>query len=481
MLKKQLIMKYTLTILLNLTILSVVSQTKIEKRSIFSADEVKQDLSYLYSNLEASHFNLYVNNPKIKFDAEFERLKKVIKDSMDLLQISRLFQPFVALSKLAHCSTPYPFSYGYGSFIGKGGVLFPLDLYITNHKVFITENYSTDSTIKIGDEVLAIDGIAIEQKLNTIYNYLSGENDYFKNTLIDLIHFPRLWWIVHGTSDFYNIKVKTKKGEIITVKCKAINAGEYEAKNESKPSPYNTNRSFKFIDNIAYLQPGQFMNAESDHNTSDHDSFKKDKFSLFIDSCFQVINKSTAKSLIIDLRGNPGGDNSFSDEMVSCFANKPFWFCSKFVVKTSKNTKIFWKDVTDTSMNDLKNKILNSKDGEIFNASITKHPIKAEALRYKGKVFVLVNRYSYSNSVTTAAIIQDYKFGKVIGEQTADVPTTYGAVHEFNLPNTGMAITYPKAFMIRPNGDTSLNGLKPDFVVSEGKDILEFAIQLIKK
>jgi hypothetical protein len=35
-----------------------------------------------------------------------------------------------------------------------------------------------------------------------------------------------------------------------------------------------------------------------------------------------------ARRLIIDLRGNPGGDNLFSDVMVSWFATRPFRFAS---------------------------------------------------------------------------------------------------------------------------------------------------------
>ena len=39
--------------------------------------------------------------------------------------------------------------------------------------------------------------------------------------------------------------------------------------------------------------------------------------------------------VVIDLRQNPGGDNSFSDPMVAWFATEPFRFASSFHVRSS--------------------------------------------------------------------------------------------------------------------------------------------------
>jgi len=84
------------------------------------------------------------------------------------------------------------------------------------------------------------------------------------------------------------------------------------------------------------------------------------------------------------------------------------------------------------------------------------------APRYDGGVYVLVNRYSFSNAVSAAALIQDYDFGVVMGEQTVDMATTYGAMERFTLPNTQIVVTYPKALIVRPNGNESAHPVDPD-------------------
>jgi C-terminal processing protease CtpA/Prc len=105
---------------------------------------------------------------------------------------------------------------------------------------------------------------------------------------------------------------------------------------------------------------------------------------------------------------------------------------------------------------------------------------------FKGKVFLLIDRQSYSNAVSVAALVQDYKFGTVLGEETSDMATTYGAMEQFRLPNTGIMVGYPKAYIIRPNGDTRPRGVTPDVpirtpvVQSPADEVLRKAVTIVQ-
>jgi C-terminal processing protease CtpA/Prc len=192
------------------------------------------------------------------------------------------------------------------------------------------------------------------------------------------------------------------------------------------------------------------------------------------------------QNVIIDLRGNPGGDDSFSDPMVAYFASKPFWFCSRFSVKTSELTKKFRVGVTDTTLKDIRAAILSHNDGEVFDTPLPTYSPRTDSLKFTGHVYVLVNRRSFSNATTTAALVQDYHFGKIVGETTADRPTLYAAEHDFKLPHTQLTVTYPKAYMIRPNGSTSRSGVVPDYTFKDdglGKEdkTLNYTLELIRE
>jgi hypothetical protein len=453
----------------------------------FSTQAVKQDFEFLYKTLEASHYNLYVNTKKEVFDKEYKKIFDSIKDSLTTLQVIRLLQPFVALAQNGHCNIDLGMSVGdsYGKYLQNGGTVFPLTIYFSDNKVFVLNNFSNDSSIISGDEILSINGKPIEETLKGLYSMLSGENINYKKTVIDRFTFPRIYWVVYDRCDVINLGIRKKHGNIVQLKVNAILAGVYEDKIAQQKSVVNFNRDFRFIDDIAYLHPGEFLNA-GNSGISDHKAFEKGEFCHFIDSSFIALHNKKSKSLIIDLRDNNGGDNSFSDYMISFFATKEFSFCSKFLVKTSQITKDFWKDVTDSTVADLKSDIMTKENGSYIEANIQKKYPRNDSLHYNGNVYVLINRYSISNATGVASIIQDYKLGKLIGEETAELPTSYGAAQQFKLPNTQFIVMYPKAFIIRPNGDTSLHGVIPDYKVEENvytekDEVLEYTLDLIKK
>lgn len=103
-----------------------------------------------------------------------------------------------------------------------------------------------------------------------------------------------------------------------------------------------------------------------------------------------------------------------------------------------------------------------------------------------GRVHLLVDRHSYSNAANVAAIVQDYLFGTVVGEETADLATTLGAMESFTLPDTGILVGYPKARLVRPSGSPVRRGVVPDIildipVVQDSSDpVLQQVVKLIR-
>ena len=471
-------MKAIYTTILLVAFSSVFAQEKYAK------DELKQDFEYLYSSLKKSSYNMFVNTPEEDYNEAFKSVMTSIPDSLTLIEVYRLFQPFVALAGLGHCHLDYPFQRLYGTYLQNGGLLFPLNVQIEGDKVFVKNNYSTNDLIRVGDEILSINGESMQDIMTVVYKYISAENNYFKSTFVDMISLPRMMWILEESSDRYEVKIKNTKGTIKSFNLDPIAAGAFEEAFAKEKSILETDRIIKFNDENAYLKPGPFLNANGTGNTSEIETFNTDEFFYFLDSAYTEIAKNKSANLIIDLRNNSGGNNSHSDEMLSYFANKPFRFCSKFKVKTSQMAKKFWKKVNDTTNTTLKKQILSHKDGEVFESEIPFCEPKPDSLKFKGNVYVLINRYSFSQASITAAMIQDYKFGIVIGEETAD-PAMYGSIHQFDLPNTKIAVSYPKALIVRPSGKVTLKGTVPDYVVannvfSEKDEILDFTLELIR-
>ena len=76
--------------------------------------------------------------------------------------------------------------------------------------------------------------------------------------------------------------------------------------------------------------------------------------------------------------------------------------------------------------------------------------------------------------------------GTVIGEETNDLATSYAAMEHFTLPKTKITVGYPKAHMVRPNGDATIRGVVPDIEIqtplieTEDDPVLTKTLELIK-
>jgi C-terminal processing protease CtpA/Prc len=249
-------------------------------------------------------------------------------------------------------------------------------------------------------------------------------------------------------------------------------------------------REFRFIDGIAYLKPGPF------YNVSGSSYFDTTAFDDLLASAFAQIRTRNSRQLILDLRNNPGGESFFSDRLVAYFATKPFHFASKFYLRTSRVSKeSFSRDVPPllkgappTIAREVQRQldaVLSHEDGERFEFPIPEYPAHPETRRFTGDVYVLINRHSYSNATTTAALLQDYGFGVLVGEETADLPTSYASVSSFTLARTKLRVTYPRSYFVRPSGDRQVRGVVPDYAVDQDlftreDEILRFAVQRAK-
>ena len=459
---------------------SFIFETKAQTTA-HSAQEIKEDLEYLFKNLEESHYNLFDHTSKKKFTKAFKQAKHSLKDSMNTIDAYRVIQPLIALDKNGHCQATFPVEQ-YMQYFSSEGTLFPLKLCVRNQKVYVTHQFSKQEKIEVGDQILSINGRPIKDILNEIYTYISGETEYFKDTYLELITFPRIYWLVFGECSNFVVNYKDKDSRIKDVLISSIAVNDFEEKNAGFPEPIENNRFFKFIDEIAYFKTGPFSKINP---TDEHDASNPEKFHQLVDSIFAELKSKKTTHLILDLRNNSGGHNSFSDYLISYFADKKLRFTNEFMVRTSKITKSYWQDVTDPSAEALKKEILNRPDGDRFENELPWVYPREDSMRFSGKLIVLVNRYDYSQAVNAAAIIQDYGFGILVGEETADCASFYASSHTFELPNTGLKIQYPKAYFTRPNGDKTPRGVIPDHLIENNihtsdDEILEFALELIR-
>ena len=415
----------------------------------FSRADVLVDLDYLAQTLEDAHYDLYAYTPKEEFLAHLEAVKAgVVQESYDLRQCTNIFQSLCSKANNGHTEIPFP-GQAYGEYLYGGGSLFPLELAFEEGKALVRRNCSTEPSIAQGAEILSINGQSIETVLEGIYPIVSAERRYFKLAKIELISFPRLYWQAYGEQKEFKIEIRD--GEVLSEYTLPAARGieDFEMRRNEVFYP---KLELDFYDAVAYLRSGNFHGPIEAYQKS-------------VDSAFEAIGDSPY--LIIDLRNNLGGDDAHSSYLVSYIADQKYTW-TNFRLKSSatlkKAVRSAWPDTTSAYAKG----ILGQKNGKQYAHAFEHLDPQPEAQRYKGKVFVMVNRQSHSMATVCAAQIQDYGWATVVGEETGEYAhNLYASQLGFVLPKTGIEAKTSKGFMQRLKGGDSEKGIKPDVLVRD--------------
>jgi len=438
---------------------------------LYAPREIREDFAAMYRGLKSAHVDLYAFTPKSELDAFYAKGLAGFDTPLTEFQVKDRFEQFLAHIHMGHTRIDFPYD-RWAAYKKSGGKVFPLSVRIVQGRVYVARNASGLKEIEPGDEILGTDGTSAAGWLARTERHVSAETPYMAHSLMEY-DFPIYVWIELGEVDGFDLDIRKPDGTARHLRLPARTAAEMTAFTAAQPAMLNLEEPLResrmLGGGVGYLRPGPFYNAEAKTGAEEWDN---SAYKTFLDEAFAKFGAAHAKSVIVDLRGNPGGDNLFSDPMIAWFANKPFRFYSQFKVKvspqsTAANRARIAHDAAAAGpiSQQYARLYARAKNGALVDFEIPyAQPRKGE--RFAGKVFVLIDRQSYSNAVAVAATVQDYRFGTVIGEETSDMATTYGALEQFTLPNTHIAVGYPKARIVRPNGDRAARGVVPDIAIA---------------
>ena len=462
--------KYSIAALLAvlLTVLEAGDARSADWSQRVPTEAARADLTALYKGLQSAHYDLYVHRSKADYDARFAETMATLESPLTRFELFLTLQRFTAYGSVAHARIDFP-SEVYGNFRDDGGRAFPVYLRIVEGRAYVGEDYSGSDELALGDEILSIDGEPMARWLERTAQYISADTPYIAHSLLEA-RFPMYLWVEVGEREHFTLQVRKHDGRSRQFRIPALTSDQLAAAIEDAPEvfelDFHSREARMLTDEIAYLRPGPFYNVEDPARI-----WNTAAFTAFIDEAFGDFLDNGAKSLVIDLRNNPGGDNSFSDPMISWIADRPFRFASKFLVRSSDEAAASNQARLDASPDAVQG--VSGRYAEAYRATprgetfpfeiVLAEP--REGAKFEGEVYVLVNRNSYSNAVNVASIFQDYGWGEIAGEPTADFATTYGAMEHFTLPNTGFKVGFPKAYIVRPSGDERLGGVRPDVVI----------------
>lgn len=441
-------------------------------------EQLAADIRFWHKVMEESHVNLYHAISKEALEQKEKQLLLAIGDSISQTEAVLLFGKLAALLNEGHIGMP---SSSVTDSMYTNSLRFPFLLQkVTDTEWIVSRDLSSEQKLGVNAVILEVNGKPVSELNQQFREYYGGLETWRKQQIA--IYVRKLLFL-HGMVSPYRIKARTEAGQIIDFtipgysKQQADSLNKVLAASVNQPAePY----TFTLLpDNIAYINYRQMVNSRTN------------PFSDFLKTSFTKIKEANAAGLIIDLRGNGGGNSSLGDSLISYFSTKPYVLSGGMKWKSSSHYKAYLK-LMDNVGNKSENQFYNSlKEGDMYtyvNRDLRK-PVSRE-LTFTGKTAVLIGPDTFSSANMLSDGIKSFQLATLFGEPTGEPGNDFGEMYNFMLPNTHIIARASTKMFTRADGDeNNFDPIMPDITIKptpkdlkEKRDVvLETAVNWIRK
>lgn len=203
----------------------------------------------------------------------------------------------------------------------------------------------------------------------------------------------------------------------------------------------------KINKDIAYLKINSMLNY--DYSSKDH---KKIKSYLK-----KIKNK---KALIIDIRGNTGGDSRYwQDFLLPSIIDKPYSTkYYSFIKKGDLNKKVISQEKYNEGVSGFLNESnFSNETKEILSKFdyYTNYPIlvnpSEDSIKFKGHIYLLIDSTVYSSAEMLASFCKETKLATLVGSQSKGDGIGTDPL-QIDLPNSGYVLRFPKEIGLTESG-----------------------------
>ena len=444
------------------------TSTPTSTDSLFSTTQLREDFSILRNALEEGHAGLYRYTSKEEMDRLFD---KVYNSITEPLTENEFFFKIAPLVSNVHCGhTRVGLSRAKMIDINNSRITIPFSFEFIEDKTYLVNNYSNLENIKMGGEVISINGILVKDALEKMLQLISSDariNSYKYQYLKRSNNFSRFFALLYGQAESFSIVYKSPADEHeITIEADGITKDEMiQTGSERYPELFSDLPpiSTRTENDIPILEIRTFETPAYEQAEISYEQYLADFFTK--------LHKDNEKYLIIDLRNNDGGEGEYGRILATYLFDKPFYYYRSLRFKNK--TYGFWKH-TNATQEDwyelMKNGVQNSNGWFDYTEDPGLGVQKFKETSFKGNLYILINGNSFSTTGEFSTVVHYNKRAKFIGTEECGAGyygNTSGFLPVLNLPNTKLRVSLPLIkYTMEADNFPNEGGLIPDYFIA---------------
>ena len=438
---------------------------------LYTADQLREDLTIYKTRLELDHPNLYLYTPKSEINRLFDSLYASISAPDNSLNFYNMITRSLPAIKDGHTQIfPDPVTTEYEN---QNAPFLPLQVHWEGNRLFVVKEYSASPQIAPGTEILVLNGVNASylHDLMMRRQIRDGFNTTYPEWIIDR-YFTSYYSFHFGNPAYFNIQTVNVDRTF----------GEFNIKGQSRDSiAYYRQSIYGEPSGTAVYGTGLTISLDTALGAATigikdfhNDILRKDfdqRFDDYIPAFFKTIREKQIKNVVLDLRNNQGGDIENAVTLLSFLLDTPFDIVQSY------------ESVDPTTW-----KIPEARLQPEKGPQTGKH--EPQKNNFTGKLYVLINGGTFSASSMVCSALQAAKRCVFIGEETGGNPIVIaGNVKNITLPNTKTSVSIPTVrYNIRSILYNVGRGIMPDYLIvpttsdliSKKDAAMEMAFKLIK-
>ena len=437
-------------------------------------DEAVDDVRQFFASLERVHPDLLANlasgdYPQLKAWAVNELGRRLDGEQrLTLKDLANIL--YFAAARFHDGHTSVHWRQALNAENAPGRMFPPFILDFENGRFIMTTARDEDLA---GGELVAVDGVPVLDYLAPILDRCSGETLPFRaRRFVNRQGF--YWWLTDLLVEPDRIEVtyvatdgETRKDRVETVDfatCKDLWTRWHErSRPEREPLTWYDD------DRVACFTYRSFVYSAAEIER--------------IGQIFQDIAAHDCRDLIIDLRGNGGGNSTMGEVIFSYLYDQPFTTFSAMQVRISR-------DVLERYADNYRG--YAGEEGLVVSETAADELHDRPDAFFTGRVTLLVDNGTFSSASGFAAMFRDYGVGRIVGYETGGLPTCFGDVFSLELDHSKLpyGVSFKRFFNPRPRPGDDRHGLRPDIAVDAGMlapcagsddPVLAFTLDVLRK